>query len=453
TDTIASNTTIQNTDNSLKWGNITSALRWNHTLSPSLFLNVAATYSQYNFGISGEQTTTVTSSSDSSQIANLFSRIESVSGIKDYGLKADVDFISSNSHYIRFGGYGIQHHFKPGISSFNANEDVVSINPETIVTMEYGAYGEDDFSITSALKLNAGVHFSGLNVENTNYFFIQPRLTTSYLFNKNFSAKISFSYMTQYLHLLTNSGIGYPTDLWVPVTANIKPMISNQIVAGVSYLLGTKYHISVEGYYKAMDHVIEYKEGASFLNNKQGWESKVSVGNGESYGTEFFIEKKYGMWTGWIGYTLAWTYRQFYNINLEEIFPYRYDRRHDLEFTTSRSITKNIDFSANWVFGSGMPVTLPIAAFQTVGDYAAYDFYYGGRNSFRTRSYHRLDINFSFKKSKKYGERTWVVGLYNAYSRRNPFYTSVAYMTGEKARLEQYGIFPIFPSVSYNFKF
>ncbi len=241
--------------------------------------------------------------------------------------------------------------------------------------------------------------------------------------------------MQQYIHLLTNSTIGLPTDLWLPSTDSIKPENSHQVALGFNYDFHKDWDLSIEGYYKTMDNLIEYKEGASFFQLSQNWESKLEIGEGYSYGAEVLIRKNYGKFTGWIGYTLSWSWRKFENLNFGKPFPYKYDRRHDVAIVLMYKLNDNIDFGLTWVYGTGNAVTLGIARYLPLVEYDEfvqyYDsyYYYGqeieyynGRNSYRMPPYHRLDLSVNFNKKINWGERTWSVGLYNAYSRQNPVY-------------------------------
>lgn len=264
--------------------------------------------------------------------------------------------------------------------------------------------------------------------------------------------------MAQYLHLLTNAGIGLPTDLWVPPTADIKPQIAHQIAAGAAHQPIKGYEVSLEAYYKKMDNLIEYRDGASFMGNAGDWQSKVATGKGWSYGAELMIEKKIGKTTGWIGYTLSWTDRQFEELNNGEKFPYRYDRRHDISVAVTHKFNDRVDVGVVWVYGSGDAVTLPTERYRpanvSVGSYYYGDVgYIESRNNYRMPSYHRIDIGVNLHKETRYGSRTWSFGLYNAYSRQNPFFIYFSSDRFGNTRLTQLSIFPIIPSVTYNFKF
>ena len=210
--------------------------------------------------------------------------------------------------------------------------------------------------------------------------------------------------------------------------------------------------MSIEGYYKTMQNVIEYSEGASFVNATNNWEDKVEIGKGWSYGVELFLQKKLGNTTGMLGYTLSWTNRQFDNLNYGKTFPYKYDRRHDFKVAIVHKVSKGFELSADWVFGTGQAITLPTEVYLDNNQNEVE--VYNGRNAFRMRSYHRLDLGMRFIKQKKWGERAWVISVYNAYNRQNPFFIYRSYdSNSNKPEFRQVSLFPIIPSVSYQFKF
>jgi hypothetical protein len=284
-----------------------------------------------------------------------------------------------------------------------------------------------------------------------------------YLLHPVVSLKASYAEMTQYIHLLTNAGLGLPTDLWVPATPSIRPERSYQGAGGVAYNPGKTYEITLEGYYKKMTGLIEYKDGASYLNIESDWQTKVETGTGESYGGELFVQKKTGKVNGWVGYTLSWTNRTFPNLNNGKTFPYKYDRRHDIELAMIFEWKENRDFSFTWVYGTGAAISLAKSSYeQGIVDqpyrYTSYfeagsiD-YYEGRNGYRMRAYHRLDISYTTTKKTEWGERSWNIGVYNLYSRKNPFFMDVSYDRNGNKKFIQYSLFPLIPSIAYRFKF
>jgi hypothetical protein len=447
-------------EGSLKWGNITTAFRWNSVISRKLFSNVTATYSRYRFAVQADSKTThIDKLADKTEYD--FYHTIYVSGIRDYGIKVDFDYLPNPEHYIKFGSQLINHRFTPGVLSYRATElQRTTLGSKPIDANEFVVYIEDDYRITEKLKANAGIHASGFFVNNKFYYSVQPRISARYLISPSVSWKASYAQMTQYIHLLSNVGIGLPTDLWVPATPSIRPEQSYLTATGAAFSLDNAYELSVELYYKKMNGLIEYKDGANYLSIEKDWQTKVETGSGESYGTEFFIQKKTGKISGWIGYTLAWANRTFNTINGGKTYPYKYDRRHDIEIATAYKWKKNKDLSLTWVYGTGNAVTLPQSTYAQYNDIGSFYFddgasvlNYGGRNSTRMRAYHRLDLSYTTTKKTGWGERSWVIAFYNLYSRRNPFYIDLTRDKNGNKKFAQYSLFPIIPSISYRFKF
>jgi outer membrane receptor for ferrienterochelin and colicin len=433
----------------LKWGNITGVARWNHEFNRKLFGNLTLYFSRYNFSVSADDKT-------SSPDGNERYYLKYFSGIRDWSARYDVDFLPSPNHYIKAGISGVAHSYKPGavqskINSDDFNEDTL-IKYRFIDAKEIDAYIEDDIRISPRLKANLGIHATGFTVNKEFFTSVQPRLSFRYLINPDLSLKASYVKMNQYIHLLTNSGIGLPTDLWVPVTQRVPPQIAHQAALGIAYDHKSKYEVSVEGYYKTMKNVIEYAEGASYLNATSNWEDKVEIGKGWSYGVEFFVQKKKGRTTGMLGYTLSWTNRKFDNLNDGETYPYKYDRRHDFKVAIVHKISDRIEMSASWIFGTGQALTLPTEVYLDAQqrEIEVYD----KRNDFRMPSYHHFDVNIKFMKKKKWGERAWIISVYNVYNRQNPFFIYRDYdYVRDKPVFRQVSLFPIVPAISYQFKF
>lgn len=470
-----------------KWGNLIGALRWNSVLGGKMFMNVTTSYTRYRFDMSisekySYQEDNENYSSDMSVGYN--------SGIYDLATRVDFDYSPTNKHDMKFGLSHTFHTFKPGV--FAANSLTVegtqtekmdtTFGDSKIFSNEIVAYIEDNLSITEALKVNLGIHSSAFWVQGKPYFSAEPRLSGRYLFGDKFSAKIGYASMTQYIHLLSNNNISLPTDLWVPVTKRIEPMKSEQYSAGVFYEVPKIAEFSVEGYYKTMTNLIEYKDGASFLGQSTGWEDKVSMGDGTAYGVEFLAQRSFGNTTGWIGYTWSKTTRLFnregQELNHGNPFPAKFDRRHDLSITFNHKFNEKIDLSASWVYSTGNTGTLALQYYQNAdvseiyhsysySSYYAQTPYVSSRNNYRFNSYHRLDLGVNFRKKKKHGTRIWNISVYNAYNNNNPFIILPGtvengttyneeygyYETNYKTVLKQYSIFPIIPSISYTYQF
>lgn len=462
----------ENSQSELSWGNIISALRWNYMLNNKVFINTTLRYSKYDFLISlGNETQSVNNANNSS-ITNIRNYSYAyLSNIEDWSAKVDVDWMPNPDHLVKFGVGDIYHTFIPGVTTidFGSADTSIGLNygGQNHYAHEVSFYGEDDWKVNKNLKGNAGIHISSFFVGSKNYSFLQPRLSLRYLINDKSSFKMGYSKMGQFLHLLTNSGIGLPTDLWVPATEKIKPQFSDQIAIGYARTFNDEIELSIEGYYKTMNNLIEYKDGASFNDAQNDWQEKVHVGKGSSYGLELLIEKKIGKTTGWIGYTLSWTNRLFDSINFGNTYPYRYDRRHDIGIAITHEFNERINCGIVWVYGTGNAVTLGLESYSSfnssmVGDLPNFNLsnpsvttidHINSRNNYRMPAYHRLDVSVNIKKEKKWGERTLSFGVYNAYSRQNPFYLEFTRNENGDPQLSQFSLFPLIPSITYSFKF
>ena len=464
----------------IDWGNTIASLRWNYMFSPKLFANTTATYSNYFFDTKASEITNQLKTNKSDEYAFMYK-----SRIKDLTAKIDFDYFPSPKHSVKFGINAIHHYFKPGVTGIKNSIATNNILSDTIYgnrdiyANEVNAYIEDDFSLVPRLKINAGLHVSSVFVDNEIYLNPQPRISFRFKAKENLSLKASYSRMTQNVHLLYNSGINLPTDIWVPVTKRFEPPVSDQIAVGSAMNLNKGYKITIEGFYKKMVNLIEYKDGASFLNGGTNWEDKVEKGMGWSYGAELLFEKTIGNTTGWIGYTLSKSERQFDNINFGKVFPAKYDRRHDISIVVTHKFNDHFDIGGTWVFSTGNTATVSFSQYPVTP--IAYDDrtrfinekirIFEGRNNFRLPSYHRLDLGANFHKKKKNGIRTWSFSIYNAYSHANPFIiawrddpndpitisgnTGSGYYTLHtyRQKLAIVSILPIVPSVTYSFNF
>lgn len=448
----------------LDWGNVTSAIRWNRKWGNKLFSNTTLTYSKYQFNTGFAFEDVSVSNNTTTRDAAAFNY---KSGIKDYSGRIDFDFVPNPKHYVKFGAIATHHTFTPGVSQFNI-EQTGEIDFDTTVgsqitkAMEYGLYIEDDVKL-GRFQANVGFHASAFDVNGKLYTSLQPRLGMTYRLPNDVALKASFATMTQYIHLLTNEGVGLPTDLWVPTTDRIIPEQSWQVALGVATTIFEEFEVSLEGYYKEMNNLVSYLEGASFfLSENTDWQDRVTQGDGDAYGIEFFLQRKFGKTTGWIGYTLAWSNRQFEEINGGQEYPFKYDRRHDISIVLTHEFTPKITASVVWVYGTGQSITLPESRHTGFfpNDYGPTIVPYlsssierpGNKNSYRMNPYHRLDVSVEFRKQKKRYERTIAVGVYNLYNRSNPFYLNEE-MRNSGRKFVQYGLFPIVPSIAYRYKF
>lgn len=469
---------------SLNWGNTIATARWNYIFNQKLFSNTTVAYNKYRMDANSTvytKTNLIESISESNYHSNYHS------GICDWSYLIDFDYNPTPAHHIKFGAGYLHHDFRPEVatSKIQEKEDGItkqdtlynSISNSTIQAHEVSAYIEDNFDIGSRLRMNVGLHLSMFRVQRRNYFSVQPRVSARYQLTKHTALKASYTKMSQYIHLLSSTPISMPTDLWVPVTSKIKPMQAHQYSLGSYYTGLPGWEFSVEGYYKQMRNVLEYKEGVSFLGSSSGWENKVEMGKGRSMGIEFMAQKTTGKTTGWIAYTLAKSDRKFAigGINNGERFPYKYDRRHNLSLVVNHKFSNRIDIGASWIFSTGGTATIAeeVTAIIRPGEDAIQQKdYIEKRNNYRLPASHRLNIGVNFNKKTKHGVRTWNISLYNAYNAMNPTmiysnnsggYTSyiknqedgkvyLQYIPA-KRKITKLTLLPCVPSVTYTYKF
>ena len=453
---------------SWKWGNIVSAARWNHVITPRMFLDASVSYTQYRhkIGMGFDE-------KDKINDLNYKAQLDMKSGIFDLTGKAELHYSPTPQHDMRMGMAYTHHTFRPDVmtmSEKNGKDDnTQKIGEPDILAHETQVYVEDDMTLTDMVKLNAGLNYSTFTVNGKFYHALEPRLSSRLLITDNFSLKAGYAYMTQYVHLLSNSSISLPTDLWVPVTENILPEHSHQVAGGLYYELESICDLSAEGYYKRLGNLLEYREGTSFMTGTTSWENKVAMGYGWSYGLELMAQRSVGKFTGWIAYTWSKTMRQFdrkgHIINGGRPFHAKYDRRHDVNITASYKLSDRIDLSATWVYATGNCGTLYTHYYEdqphTPNDYAGTIGHFENRNNYRFEPYHRLDIGVNFHKQFKRHpgiKRTINLSAYNAYNSMNPFmvylYDGYNYDTQEYYRtLRKVTIFPIIPSFSYGIQF
>ena len=459
----------------LNWGNATLTARWNRVLSQKLFGTASLITSNYRFRVFTE------SGSGSRQVS-----LNYTSGIRDLTAKYDLDWLPTPAHTIRLGTSVTNRRFTPNARTQRTAEvDTSNIDQIKTLATEATLYVEDDVRVTSWLRANVGLRGVFFNVRGRTYAYPEPRLSLALTPLTNWAVKASYSRMNQFMHLLSNSGLGLPTDLWVPATDRVAPQQGWQAAVGIAHdLPKSGFAITVEGYYKEMQNLIGYRDGASFLavdltaaldpalNYSTNWEDNIVVGRGRSYGAELLLQRKEGRLTGWVGYTLSWTIHRFDAINGgREFFP-RYDRRHDASVVLSYKLKPRLTVSANWVYGTGNNITIPLGTYRagtsspSVGNPRFDDVggsrievtnsrLYSDRFAFRVAPYHRLDVGVRFEKpTRRNNLRTWELSVYNAYNRINPFYyTTRQDGFSNESQLYRVGLFAIIPSVNYSLKF
>jgi hypothetical protein len=483
-----------------QWGNATASLRWNHVYSSKLFSNASLIYSYYNFAFSALQD-------------NFEFKI--FSGIRDHNAKVDFSWYPGANHNVKFGANYIFHIFIP--TNASAKEGETKFDLGDIVKLyshEAHAYVSDDWDITDKIRINAGMRFgyfvhvgpftryakdpltkntdtivysTGKKIQD--YNGLEPRLSIRYELSKTLSLKASYVKNYQYVHLASISSVSLPTDVWMPSTDIIKPQIGNQFALGAfKNFKDNMFETSVEVYYKTMQNLIEYKEGAQPQDNvKDNPNNSFTFGKGEAYGAEFFVKKRAGKFTGWVGYTLSWTTRTFPEINGGKTYFAKYDRRHDASVVGTYELSPRWLFSAVFVFNTGNRGTLPNSLFYFEN---SVNVNYGGRNAYQFPSYNRLDLSATYtpdqnkrieRKKKRIEARylrkgkdfskvvlprkfarnysdSWTFSVFNAYNRHNPYFiyfdSQGSIQQGNfTVQAKQVSLFPVLPSITWNFKF
>jgi hypothetical protein len=468
----------------MPWGNGIGSLRWNHLFSSKLFMNVSATFTDYQFKFESAQ--------------DQF-RFQLRSGIRDWGGKADFTYYANTRNKLKWGVNYTFHTFTPiGVSA--ESDDVVFDTglAQKLRSHESAVYFLDEFDLNENIKVNAGLRYSmfqhvgpftryikgdGISTQDSTveygqgdiiqfYHGLEPRISLRWLLPDKSSIKAGYSYNYQYVHLTSLSAVSLPTDIWYPSTSKAKPIQGYQ--ASVGYFRNFKenmFESSVEVYYKGLDNLIEYRDGALPGDNvNDNTDNLLVFGEGWSYGAEFFLKKRTGKFTGWIGYTWSKTERKFEDLNDGKPFPAKYDRRHDLSVVLSYKLNERWIFSSAFIYATGNTLTLPSSWFIQNQDLL---FAYGPRNSTRMAPYHRLDISAiwyskthkesvdpvtgeSIKTKKKF-KYNWAFSVYNVYNRANPYFLYIDndgdFFEGTfNISVQQVTLFPIIPSVTWNFE-
>jgi len=454
------------TDLGIGWGNDVASVRWNHIFNNRLFSNTTVAFNRYRMLMH----TGMRQKEDENNSMRI--DVDYNSGIRDWSARIDFDYVPDPRHLIKFGSEYIFHTFSPEILSAltleksdgeDQKEDLQYGNPDGYYGHDISAWIEDDISLGKYFTLNPGLNISFFYTDAKPYVNLQPRLSAKYSPGYGLSFKGGYARMAQYVHLLSSSSVSLPMDLWVPITKNIKPVTSDQFSVGAYYDGLPGWEFSVETYYKSIHNLLEYKDGTINLGSSTGWEDKVEMGDGRSMGLEFLIQKTAGNFTGWLAYTLAKSDRIFPDgsINLGERFPYKYDRRHNVNINLTYKLNKRIDLNAAWSFATGGTTTVPVrkTVVETPDGNTVEADYVAHRNNFRLPPSHRLNIGMNVHTKKGHG--LWNFGVYNVYNYMNPNivlvnFDSVDNGSGvyeKKLVMNKVTILPILPSISYTYEF
>ncbi|MDH5603994.1 MAG: TonB-dependent receptor, partial [Cyclobacteriaceae bacterium] len=483
------------------WGNTTTSARWDHVFSPRIFSTATLWLSHYKsdigyffgedrggyrgFGSFGIFDRNKLQSYDSTGLP--IKQLTVQTALLGTGLKYDVEF---NPHpgLTLYSGLQLTRRFVRPVSLYEKSDQYTAVTDafQTVVHWENGYYASASWRPSKQLHISPGIRLSHFTYKRHTRLFPEPRITVAWDFPGHWRTTGSYTKMNQSLHLISQSGAQFPTDIWVGATDKIPLQKSHQVAVGLSrYKLPGNTEISLQGYYKDMRDIPMLMPGAFTIEwenvpgiKKLRLEDQMIFGSGKAYGLEWLAQKKEGKLTGWLGYTLSWATRKFEALNAGAEFFSKYDSRHDVNLVGMYTLKPGIDISASWTFNTGhmfslitgeyyavMPQddgrmrysnTMDIFYTQTIKAVRTRDYIY---NNFRGEPSHRMDIGIQFSKEKKRGTRTWALGLYNVYNRRNPlFYEAIqAHIDGDGKRVPtkfyRNSLVPLLPSFRYSFKF
>jgi len=442
------------------WGNTTGTIRWNHLFSDRLFSKTSIIYSKYNYGFI---------------IGSIDMRLRS--GIEDLSLKEEATWYINPEYTLKFGMNITHHEFSPGKLTTGESTNLEIVLGEKRA-FESALYIQNEQEITPRFSANYGLRFSTFNQTGPGWFYeyntdnepvdstwyssgkaaypwfgLEPRLSVNYILSNKSSVKLSYNRMAQYLHLLSNSTAGSPTDVWMPSSNNLKPLFVDHFSAGLfRNFLENSIEASIEVYYKNMTNSIDYEDGADIIFNEHV-ESQILTGKGRSYGLELYIKKKYGSFTGWVSYTLSRAENKIEGINNFSWYPMKYDKTHDVSVVAIYKISQRLTISGVWTYATGNAVTFPSGKYVLDNNPVPY---YTERNGYRMPACHRLDVSLTLngKNRKKY-KSGWDFSVYNLYNRHNAYMISFRESETVPGSTEavKLSLFGIVPSITYNFKF
>ena len=457
------------------WTNAAASARWNWLIANRLFLNTSATFSYYDFATE-------------MRIDPYFFHL--TSGVSDYSLKSELTWIPTPKHNIRFGVHDVVHDCLPGQYEVEAGTgNTFGIPPvQHYIGNELAIYAHDEWDITKHWKLNVGLRYTNYqhlgpftryvldelgHVTDSilykpgksicQYNRVEPRLAVRWLIDSTTSIKASATLNYQFMHQISIATISLPTDVWMPCTDLLKPQTVLQFSLGVfKNFRQNMFETYIDLYYKQMYNLAEYRDGLDFSVFTINPDQLYVFGKGWAAGAEFFVKKTRGRFTGFIGYTLGFTRRQFDDLNGGNPYWAKYDRRHDVSISLSYEILRNkLRVSALWVYQSGNTMTVPLGYYLFGGSVVTE---WSDRNAYRVNPYHRLDLSldWTIKKTSKF-ETGLNFSVYNVYNRHNPFLvffetdldTSGGDMTTFTMENHAYqmSLFPIIPSIMWTFKF
>ena len=444
----------------IPYGNTTATLRWDRQISDNVFLNVSGLFTDYRFSVDGTQ-------------SDFSAKLRS--GVRNFGMKADLVQSSGGIHQWRFGVQITSHKLTPDIAEAVSGDQVFTNDLVPKFAQEAAVYGEDEINIGKRWKINAGLRATwfahvgpypdGAQEDGQydpgkvikDFSGIDPRISARYQVNPSLSFKASSSMVWQYLHLVSNSTNTLPFDVWVPSSRLVDPQRGVQHALGFFFTAPREgWEASVELYYRDLFGQLDYRE--NYVNDPTvEVEQSFVSGRGRAFGAEFLLRKRTGSLTGWLSYTASKSERWFDEIENGRIFPSVFDRPHDLSVVLNCKLSQKWKVGFVFVYGSGRPFT-PIQDLYLIEQNLQVN--YGPRNSSRLNHYHRADLSATWTPAKIQSDQfssSWTFSVYNLYNRQNPLFFYTTFETDlssgtASANAYRVSLFPVIPSISWNFK-
>lgn len=424
------------------WGNTTATVRATRVLGDRAFVSALAYYSRYGFAAEREAADDYPEASGRADRAVAFRQS---SGLRDFAVRSDLQ-LAAGPHAVEAGAILETRAFRPAsvLRSRTVGADAEeTVAEERIATLGGAVYVSDAVRV-GAFRTEGGLRLGWLAADDGMRVGLQPRVAVAAVFGL-WTARASAGRTWQPIHLLSNPGVGLPTDLWVPANGRLGPETAWQVAAGLEHRLG-RWTTTVGGFAKTMDGLIEYADGGAFFASGERWDDAVVTASGTAYGLEVGAVLAGSRHELRVGYGLTRSSRRSPDIDAGRTFPYRYDRTHDLSALVTRHLSVRRRLTAQFVVATGAALTVPVAR------YGARGYVYGARNGARLPPYHRVDVAYEVD----YGQGRLALGLYNVYNRLNPYYVEFVRARGDAVARDRFrfvSLFPILPSVSYRFAF
>jgi outer membrane receptor for ferrienterochelin and colicin len=458
----------------MNWGNRLVAAQWIYRFSDRINVTVSPSHTHYASSLRKSIFQSDNNKGDENH-KELTTKKTTENGINDLNGNIHFDYHPSERHQINFGAGFTRHRFLPEQNSIQTidmeGERQFKSNSEPVMANEFAFYAEDNWIMSNVFRLNAGLRLSLFGVDSVTYLTLEPRVSLRVALSDRLSYKASYSRMNQFVQQISDSYISLPTDFWMPVNRQFKPLESDQFSTGFYYEHPRGYSFSVECYYKDMRNLLEYKEGYANMPVSLSWDQKLTSGKGRSFGAELIASKSSGKLTGLVGYGLMWSDRQFVELNLEKPFPAKYDNRHKINVVANYKFNETFELNGSWTYITGNRLTVMLEDYL---DFSVNGFdpalaltnpfqddwvmYYKDRNNVRLPAYHRLDLGLNIRHPLKNGRTgIWNISVWNAYNRLNPIVIRTQTMYHDKQkespRFQTVGLFPLIPSISYTYKF